>query len=783
MALGTRFPVRFFAMAVATAFAAPSESVSASDLSINRRPYCSSEQMWYMDPSINEDAIDNWENRDWDELERFWYMPRTAKWERLEKCEGDSQATCYSRDHVKIDKTGLVLSATPEAGARVRIEKKVYSPWRSTSDMKTVLNTTLRLSMHVNFPPAESQPRARVKAAIYPLNTVFIVGLIRTGNSKHQLAIISPSHNVSVAVDVPCGSHITNRFHDLDLEWNTQWLRWYWDGRVVYERVHSVQLDTLVGSLALEFALSASTMKNDVFRIKRTCLSQPYEDNPTCRPLLDPDTNCRDHATVQPRLGANEGFLSLGQVNAYLHNVSVSTQFPSSFTRLETIGYSHENRSILALCVGACTTPSAPQVLFTAMHHAHNPTSMMNLIYTIDLLSLDFANGVLDVLTVLYSRQLWFIPLVNPDGYAINEQLRVWNWKSDEIGHRKNTRFGGCARPTGNGVNLNRNYDICSNQDERGGQSKPCEQNYQGTAPFSEPETRAIKEFVERKDSHFSTAVNYFSSGWFFNIPFSCEAKGKITDEIDLAIYNSWAREMASNIGINYGHHWQRDNSFTVNGEISDWMWGAHGIFAISAQIGQNFFGERLWAPVEDIPRFSSELYNSNLVAARLAGPIHGIKIVRIDRVPDSDKMKVGAELVNNGLSTMGTVELIASITLDGAEGSVSSASVSAEELGTLRNGTHSVNRTLTMPIGNVVHIFVRDELACKYTRVAVGASPSNSSALIFQQFQALDLPPCGVCATLGRNGSTLVSQPRCEFVQDLVSADALALEITTLDV
>ena len=38
------------------------------------------------------------------------------------------------------------------------------------------------------------------------------------------------------------------------------------------------------------------------------------------------------------------------------------------------------------------TTDTMPQVLFTGMHHSREPISMMNLVYTIDLLALDFAN-------------------------------------------------------------------------------------------------------------------------------------------------------------------------------------------------------------------------------------------------------------------------------------------------------------------------------------------------------------------------------------------------------
>ena len=45
------------------------------------------------------------------------------------------------------------------------------------------------------------------------------------------------------------------------------------------------------------------------------------------------------------------------------------------------------------------------------------------------------------------------------------------------------------------GVDLNRNYAVSWSK-EGGSSSKPCDENFRGDFPFSEPETRAIRDFL-----------------------------------------------------------------------------------------------------------------------------------------------------------------------------------------------------------------------------------------------------------------------------------------------
>ena len=74
------------------------------------------------------------------------------------------------------------------------------------------------------------------------------------------------------------------------------------------------------------------------------------------------------------------------------------------------------------------------------------------------------------------------------------------------------------------GVDLNRNYDYDFAKDNEGSSNDPCQEDYRGEKPFSEPETKAIKDFV---DSHPNIKIvyNYHTWGNLIITPFNCLKK------------------------------------------------------------------------------------------------------------------------------------------------------------------------------------------------------------------------------------------------------------------
>ncbi len=84
-------------------------------------------------------------------------------------------------------------------------------------------------------------------------------------------------------------------------------------------------------------------------------------------------------------------------------------------------------------------------------------------------------------------NELWFVPVVNPDGYDytfVDKGTRLW---------RKNLRDldgGGFSQDT-DGVDTNRNWPTNWNFDLEGSSDDPTNETYHGTGPASEPEVQA----------------------------------------------------------------------------------------------------------------------------------------------------------------------------------------------------------------------------------------------------------------------------------------------------
>ena len=171
------------------------------------------------------------------------------------------------------------------------------------------------------------------------------------------------------------------------------------------------------------------------------------------------------------------------------------------------IGTSVQGRPIVALKVtkDARTTPDGtrPAVLYMALQHAREwigPEVAWRLLeHFVD------GYGTDDAVTALVdSREFWFVPVANPDGYehTFTADNRLW---------RKTMRDnnGDGAFDPNDGVDPNRNYPEHWGYDEEGSGSQPGAQTYRGPAAGSEPETQAIVGLLERVPFRF--LVNYHS--------------------------------------------------------------------------------------------------------------------------------------------------------------------------------------------------------------------------------------------------------------------------------
>jgi g-D-glutamyl-meso-diaminopimelate peptidase len=182
------------------------------------------------------------------------------------------------------------------------------------------------------------------------------------------------------------------------------------------------------------------------------------------------------------------------------------------FTELKTIGKSVEGRSIYALRVGN----GKKEILLDASLHAREHMTTNVLMEMIDQYSSHYVRdskfGSYQVKSVLDQTSIWFVPMMNPDGVTLVQNGLNAVANKDLV--RKINGGPNIARWKANirGVDLNRNFDATwSSIILTPPYNVPAFKNYKGIAPFSEPESKALRDFVLARP--FKSYITYHSSG------------------------------------------------------------------------------------------------------------------------------------------------------------------------------------------------------------------------------------------------------------------------------
>lgn len=168
---------------------------------------------------------------------------------------------------------------------------------------------------------------------------------------------------------------------------------------------------------------------------------------------------------------------------------------------------------------------------------------------------------------------------------------------------RKNRRDNGNGSF---GVDLNRNWGFLWGLNDQGSSPDPWSNTYRGTAPFSEPETEAMRQFINAHD--FSVIVNYHSSGDMYLKPWGFDRQLGNADELR---YGSMLDSLTDFNGYGIAQ-----NMYVTNGGAYDWQYGEqlekHKVISFLPEVAQDF-----WPPPEDIDSICEANLQSNLFFVR----------------------------------------------------------------------------------------------------------------------------------------------------------------------
>lgn len=266
----------------------------------------------------------------------------------------------------------------------------------------------------------------------------------------------------------------------------------------------------------------------------------------------------------------------------FQEQVGIFEFFERKFPHLITskiIGTTHEDRPIYAFRISDDSIyqeSQKPEVLYMGGTHPVEPlgVEVPIRIMTFLLYSYEHSPVIRDLLS---KRNLWFIPQVNPDGSEYYFRGRHLIWKKNR---NPNRRAPGDAK----GVDLNRNWGYAWGYDDLGSSPDPADVDYRGLHAFSEPETRAVQDFV--LEHSFVLSKSYHSFGNVFLYPW---AHQKI-DTKDHDFFKVYAGHMAATNGFAYGNP-KTGKMYVTNGDFDDWMYGdtrngKRKTYALTVEIG-----------------------------------------------------------------------------------------------------------------------------------------------------------------------------------------------------
>ncbi len=319
-------------------------------------------------------------------------------------------------------------------------------------------------------------------------------------------------------------------------------------------------------------------------------------------------TNTIDYQTPSNfNFGSMGGYLTYTEVLQELDDMRAA--YPNLITAKSTISsFMTENGNSLhwvKISDNPETDEPETEVLYTSLHHAREPASMQQLIFYMWYLLENYSTNT-EVKSIVDNSELYFIPVVNPDGYIYNETTNpngggFW---------RKNRRNNGNGTF---GVDNNRNYShhIDGNASNNswggaGSSSNTGSEIYRGPSAFSEPENQAMKWFVEQHE--FVIAVNNHTFGELIYFPFGYADVPTADENTYYAITNEFTRQNS--------YTPIRDNPFA--GESDDFMYGTVGthnkIIAMTPEIGDSF-----WPAQSEIIPICKNMVYTNLMVAHVA--------------------------------------------------------------------------------------------------------------------------------------------------------------------
>lgn len=303
-------------------------------------------------------------------------------------------------------------------------------------------------------------------------------------------------------------------------------------------------------------------------------------------------------------LGSMGGYLTYEEMLAELD--AMAAQFPQLVkARTPITGYlTWEGRPIywMKISDNANTDENEPEVFYNSMIHAREPMALMQLIYYMWYVLENYSSNP-EIKYLVDNTEMYFVPMVNPDGYVYNQT----NSPNGGGLWRKNRRNNGGGNY---GVDLNRNFSY--QWGTSGVSFNPAADTYPGPNAFSEPETQAIKSFIE--EHQFVLSYTHHTYGNLLLFPYGY-------DNVQTPEHDYFLKMTTFLVKQNSFANIHSVLLYPASGDTDDWLYGDVSIkpkvYAMTPETGSDVNG--FWPPSDLIESTSASNLDMNLYLARLA--------------------------------------------------------------------------------------------------------------------------------------------------------------------
>jgi len=323
------------------------------------------------------------------------------------------------------------------------------------------------------------------------------------------------------------------------------------------------------------------------------------------------------YEVIQRDMEASQAYADKGAGFGIYHTWSENIAFVDSLRLLYpqvvsakwSLGQTLEGRDIWCFRVSANpdVDEDEPEIMIDGLHHAREVMASEFPIMFAEYLAVNYGTDP-EITYLLDHRELYIVPIVNPDGFVHNETTNpngggMW---------RKNRRDNGDGTI---GVDVNRNYPYMWGLDDSGSSPDPGSEVYRGPSAGSELETQAIMGFIDSREIRTHDSIHTYSNLTLYPWGYTSSPTP------DGAVFDFMAAEMTKFNGYQAGQ--PGDILYDVNGGTFDWTYGDQtnhtAVFSFTNEIGGGSDG--FWPPENRRQALFTENIWPHIYLMRVAGP------------------------------------------------------------------------------------------------------------------------------------------------------------------